>query len=427
MSREDLRAMLVELADDVSQSQLVGAAAAQAAHVRRRRRAVVGAALAVVVVSAASVALWRPTGTPTPLGSPSATALPTMAGSARVDRLPATIAADPEAAPYWPASADPPANAPSLANKPMSHAVVLYSPASAEAQASPIYVYGEGSINGGSGNGSFYWARVPVDLSYTHDAGGNRALPLDQNSLGPMGRRAAFAQPDSVVIVDLMTGAVDRIALPGLNEEVSWLVNGRHVLVSSATHTWLVDTETRSAVPVAADGFAVTPLVGEGSGLTTLTVADSGTEPPVLRFYDDAGLVEQSHRAVNASSAAPYRIAYLGPRGWRYGNLVAQAASGQTADSTYGHFVAIIDDQTGDITHVLDLSGGRNKGCCTVLGWMNGTDVLVYTDQNGLLRWQLTTGTVTRLTEPAAGPISVAPTGCGFTITIAGVTSGCTA
>ena len=426
MSREDLRAMLTELADDVSQAQLVGAAVAQAARIRRRRRAVVGAALAVVVVSAAGVALSRPTRTPAPLGLPSATALPSMAGSARVDRLPATIAADPDAAPYWPESAVPPANAPSLIDKPVSHAVMLYSSHPAEGQAPSVYVYGEGSIYGGSGNGSFHWARVPVDLSYTHDAGGNQALPLDQNSLGPMGRRAAFAQPDAVVIVNLMTGAAERIALPGLNEDVSWLINDRHVLVSSATQTWLVDTETRSAVAAAAIGTTVTPLVGEGSGLTTLTVAGSGAEPPVLRFYDDAGLAEQSHRTVNASSAAPYRIAFLSPRGWRYGNLVAQAASGQIG-STYGDFVAVIDDHTGDITHVLDLGGGRNKGCCSVVGWLNGTDVLVYTDQTGLLRWQLTTSIVTRLTDPAAGPISVAPTGCGFTITIAGVTSGCIA
>jgi hypothetical protein len=416
MSREDLHAMFAELAEDVSQPLLVAPVVARAARLRRRRLAVTCAALVVFVVTVASLALGGPKGTVIPAATPNATQ-PDATGSARFDRLPATLATDSEAAPYWPGSANPPANAPSLAGAPISHAVMLYSPPSGGAKAAPVYVYGEGSINGGSGSGSFHWARIDVDLSDTRDAGGNRAPALDQNSLGPMGASAAFAQTDSVVIVNLTTAAVDRIPLPGLNEDVTWLVDGRHVLVSSATQTWLVDTRTRSVTPAAANGATVTALVGGASGLTTLTVSGAGTPPLVLRLYDDGGLVERSHRTIDTDTAAPYRIAELRPRGWRDGNLIAQAASGPT-----GEFVAVIDDRTSDITHVLDLNGG---GGGRVLGWMNSDVVLVHTDRDGLLKWQLTTGTVTRLTNPTTGSLSIAPAGCDWTVTIADVTASC--
>jgi hypothetical protein len=411
MSREDLHAMFAELAEDVSQPRLVAPVVARAARLRRRRLAVTCTALAVLVITVASLTLWGPKGTPIPATPPNATQ-PDATGSTRVDRLPATLATDADAAPYWPGSANPPVNAPSLAGAPISHAVMLYSPPSGGSKAAPVYVYGEGSINGGSGSGSFHWARINVDLSDTRDAGGNRTPALDQNSLGPMGASAAFAQTDSVVVVNLTTAAVDRIALPGLNDDVTWLVDGRHVLVSGATQTWLVDTRTRSVIPAAVNGASVTPLVGNASGLTTLTV--SGTDQPVLRLYDDGGLVERSHHTINTDTAAPYRIAELSPRGWRDGNLIAQAASGPT-----GGFVAVIDDRTLDVTHVLDLNGGR------VLGWMNSDVVLVQTGRDGLLKWQLTTGTVTRLTNPTTGSLSIAPAGCDWTVTIADITASC--
>ncbi len=437
MSREDLKAMFTELAEDISYAEPVGAALAHAVRVRRRRRAVIGAALAVLVVTAVSVAVWRPTGRSTsPVDPPGGTAEPTMTGTARVDRLPSVLAVNPDGAPYWPRSVQVPTDAPRLADAPMSHAAMLFSPYAAEfgTKPPPIYVYGEGSVNEGSGNGRFHWARLAVDLSYTRDVDGNLAVPLDQNSLGPGGEVAAFAQRDSVVLVDVRTGAVERIALPGLNEDVSWLVNGRHVLVSSATETWLVDTcyrarfqegctEARAPAPAAARGTDVAALVGGGSGLATLTVPGPGRDP-LVRFYDDGGLAEEGQRSVDMGSAAPYQISDLSPRGWRYGNLIAQAAGGRDG-SAHANFVAVIDDQAGTVTHILDLGTGRAKGCCSVLGWAGSDDVLVYADEHGLLDWNLSTRAVTRLTEPAPGGISVASGGCDYSIKIAGITYGC--
>jgi len=415
VSHKDLHDLFTELAEDVVPSRTAATALTEAFRVRRRRRAIAGAALAVVVVVAATVALWRPFGGAR-VESSASTTPPSRAGSARVTHLPAAIARDPQAAPYWPPAIDPDATAISRSAAPISHASLLYTPSSnAGAPYIPIYAYGEGLINGGSGNGQFYWVVLEVKLVETRDADGNRALPLDQGSLGPMGQRAAFAQPDEVVVVDLRTGKEDRIPLLGLNEEVTWLVDGRHVLVSSATLTWLVNVDTRTALPASTDGFTVTPMVGGGSGLTTLAFVDPGDAAPLLRFYDDGGLSWRSHRYVNIASAAPYRFSYLMPHGWRYGDLIAQAGGGQ-AGSVPGEFVVVIDDQTGDITQVLDLGPNRNKGCCAVVGWMNPDAVIIHTDQEGLLQWTLSTGTVTRLTDRLPGASSLPMNGCDWRI-----------
>jgi len=52
--------------------------------------------------------------------------------------------------------------------------------------------------------------------------------------------------------------------------------------------------------------------------------------------------------------------------------------------------------------------------------------VLVHSQRDGLLRWDLATGSVTRLSRPGAGTVSVAPGGCDWSITIDHVTAACT-
>ena len=177
MSRDDLREMLAELAEDVPRAHLAEAAVAGATRIRRRRRIVAGAALAVAVTTVAAV-VWLPlAGSPPP---PSTS--PAPAGSATpaipVERLPDPVPDAIDAAPFWPASLAPPADAPSLTDAPLSHAVLLASDPPGDSDHVPaIYAYGEGSVNGGSGDGSFRWVRLTVNLTFTRDAGGNRAMP----------------------------------------------------------------------------------------------------------------------------------------------------------------------------------------------------------------------------------------------------------
>ena len=423
MSRDDLREMFADLAEEVPEARLAEAAVAGARRVRRRRRLIAGAAVAVLATTVGAVAWSSPENVPP--GGTHGSASASAASKIRIDRLPVPIAGERDAGPYWPRWLTPPSDAPLLADAPLSHAVLLAMPLPVGVGAPlRVYAYGEGSVNGGSGDGKFGWVRLDVNLLRTLDQAGIAGSPVVPNSLGPLGRRAAFPQRDGVLIVDLIEGGVELISVPGLNTDVTWLPDGRHLLVSSPTGTWLVDVETSTVVKARARGGDVTPLVGGASGLTALTdgVSDG---PPMLRFYDDAGLVERDSRPVDARPAGPYQFGFLVGRGWRYGNLIARAAAGRP-DTDVGYFVAVVDDRTAGVTNVLDIGARRDAGCCTALGWSGaGDDVLITTDTEGLLRWHLPTGTVTRLSAPVSGIVSVAPMGCDWTITVDNITAEC--
>jgi hypothetical protein len=81
------------------------------------------------------------------------------------------------------------------------------------------------------------------------------------------------------------------------------------------------------------------------------------------------------------------------------------------------------------VTHVLALAGAKERfgrGCCTVVGWAGAGDDVLIGGIEGLLRWRLSTGEVTRLSDPGFVIVSVAPTGCDWTITVNRVTASCT-
>jgi hypothetical protein len=416
MSREELSTMLAELADDVTHPPLARRAWAQARRVRRRRVAVgatvVGATVAVLLASAPVVLSRLPDRSDAP-ATPITTA--TNGDTVRIDRVPATVDPDPGLSPYWPPTLEPPADAPTLSQSPLSHAVLLFQPRGS----GPIYAYGEGSVNGGSGNGSFGWVRLDVQLAGTGDPA---TTPLDAGSLGPMGELAAFAQPDEYVVVDLRTGSVRRTPLPGLNDDVAWFPDGRHLLVSSPDRTWLVGLSI-VVDPVAAPGAAVTPIVGDASGLTALTLA-----PPqglTVRHYDDEGRAEVDHKAIDVSGVAPYRIETLTSRGWRYGELIVQAARGWN-DRDTRDLLVVVDVGTGAVRHLLDVGSRDTDGCCGALGWQN-SDVIVLRSKHDLLLWRLSTGEVTEVTDIRPGPLSLAPAGCGWKVTVEGATVTCMA
>jgi hypothetical protein len=54
-----------------------------------------------------------------------------------------------------------------------------------------------------------------------------------------------------------------------------------------------------------------------------------------------------------------------------------------------------------------------------------GTDKVIVRTANDIVLWYLADGRVTRLATNAPGPLSIAPTGCDWRITIAGATAAC--
>jgi hypothetical protein len=169
---------------------------------------------------------------------------------------------------------------------------------------------------------------------------------------------------------------------------------------------------------VAVPGADITTLVGNGTGLTTMTRSPTGLL--VVTQYDDEG---RSPKTDSLFSPASLRVDTLAPRGWRSGNLIAQAASGRIGDRS-ADFALILDTEDGRVTHLLDLGTAAAPGCCSVLGWM-GTDKVIVRTANDIVLWYLADGRVTRLATNAPGPLSIAPTGCDWRITIAGATAAC--
>jgi hypothetical protein len=177
---------------------------------------------------------------------------------------------------------------------------------------------------------------------------------------------------------------------------------------------------TKVVFEVAAPGFAVAPLVGDGTGLTAMVLDGSGA--PVVLRYDDEGRAEVGRRPADVGNGAPYRIDALTPRGWRTGNVIAQAARGRIGERPTD-FVIVVDEGSGAVTNVLDLGASGVEGCCAVVGWQSDS-VLVRTSTE-LLLWRLSTGAVTHLAGNVAGTLSLAPNGCGWRVTIEGETASC--
>ena len=75
----------------------------------------------------------------------------------------------------------------------------------------------------------------PVTLQPVRDEGGNTSWPTKDTSLSPDGTKAAFPQPDRLVVADLTTGLIRTFTAPGLNEWVLWAPGTVEVLVGSAT------------------------------------------------------------------------------------------------------------------------------------------------------------------------------------------------
>ena len=297
--------------------------------------------------------------------------------------------------PDWSRIGSPPVDAPPISAAPLLAASLLFQPYGDPDGPNTVFAYGERP------GGAWAWVRLDVELAHTQDAGGNRAIPLDQNSLAPGGRRAAFAQTDEVVIVDLATGDVVRIPVPGLYEEVTW-IDDRQVLMSSETTTVRIDAATRAVSSETFRGHSVTPPAGPSVPITTLD-GDQNNGPLMLGFPESG-----TSQRVDTLSARPYQFNALVPRGWRYGNLVAQSAMGHDGKGP-ADVVFVVNARTGVIRWLLDLGGGRNKGCCPVVGWHGPSEVLVRTEQEGLLVWNLTTGTVSRLAAPISGQMSLDP------------------
>lgn len=233
---------------------------------------------------------------------------------------------------------------------------------------------------------------VVADLSLrlVPDGNGNQGMPLSTGSLSM--RRAAFAQPGQVVVLDLATGGATRYAVPSQTaQHVRWSDPGSAtVLVSGDEGAWSINVSEASP--------KVEKLPAGYAGIDDVIAVDPRRGPSLVSWKFD-GLRRTS---------VPVTAPVSGLIGTTISsNLVA--ASGVEVDglgrsdgpSPYqGVLVVPLYDLSARRLLVLGESPMRVKGCCEVVGLAEENEVL-FTSSTAegvwLLRWDVEAGTVARI------------------------------
>lgn len=387
MTHERLGALLDDLASTVPSPDLARTAWEAG---RRRRQTVAGALAATLVAGLAGVALagggsGRPPG---PVDSP--TPSPSQTGSvpAVQDTVQLAPARNAEAGLPWAASRLPrrivvDAAAAVLSADPVDRAVALVQELDDQRFDAPVFVLGvDGRLR-----------RLGVDLKPTRSD--NPGRPLIDTSLSPDGERAAFAQPDSVVVVDLTTGKPRRYDVPGDNESVRWHPDLRRVLVFRERGSVLLDTATGRVHPViyggrdsafTVDGNEAVELKDDPGRLMRWRV-----EGDVTLYFSD--IDRRIYSWVGSSWVTDDRIA-------RGAATTSVAAHG--LDVVNPEAVAVVELRTGKLVRMLVFGGDRTNACCPVHGWLGPDTVLFASRGDGVVRllaWNITTGAVSRVAE----------------------------
>lgn len=409
MSDPRLRELLQDLAETVPAPQLADATVQGAQRVRRQRRtAMVAAAAAGVAATVIAVSVGSSPKPNSRVATPPAvaSASPTKFGSMVIDVAP--VGAEGKLARLdvgLPADITLDASrAVRLSTAPVDRALALLE--SAEDQTT-VYVLGADRK-----------MRVldTVELTAPTDASGNAQGVLDGTSLASDGKRAAFAQRDEVVVVDLISGKVDRLPLPGFNENVLWQPDARGLIVEQADNTFLLDVRGGSTRQPYAGFDSVATLGDTGGAGGLLRLGSSDRAGSALSTWTPSGVLIS-----RTSLPAPWLAAgnWYGT-GWRSGTLVARSLFAPVVmePSGAGEATVLVDVTTGKVVRALlfpRLPGdvaGRKLQCCEVRGWA-GADNVVVQSLNRLLAWNVRTGALRAVTQmsPGVGTLSLAELG----------------
>lgn len=371
MTDQRLRDLLHEHVADLAPPDLGARAWAGARRTRQRRAAVVaGAAVATVAVVAGSLALAKDDG-----GSPADPAPTPATEQPAVGSPVVEPGADYRGArTWWAPSGAEERNLPLLGGTPLPAEIDLAPGAPAHragVQAVAVFeLAGESAAPG----------RVIVvgadQTSYSLDVGrldrvtdeeGNTLTPLTSESVAPDGQHVFFIQDSSLEVYDLTTGDWTTYeTVPWLAESARWI---------SATEIW-------------APGELGAP---DGAGTTyDVTGAEPTSVPTDPRVWDTSdepfGPVRESADG-GAAQAMFLADEATGPAGTRLGGLDALAARVGSGD------VELL------VTPGLD--EGRWKGCCPVVGWLDGETVLLQSRSNEsrILAWRVGTPDLQRVSR----------------------------
>ncbi|WP_327030055.1 hypothetical protein OG989_07240 [Micromonospora sp. NBC_01740] len=390
MREEELHRLLTVAAEDVRPAHPATTGWERARRVRRTRRAASATVLAVALLTGGTALALRPAAPPPPATTATPGRNPTP-HPVPVQTPPADLAypghplgrlGDPVGA--------------TLSARPVRKALALHQPIDpGTGVAGRIRVLGDDGV---------VRDLDVVTPAPTRDSEGNEAVPLKSGSLSPDGRTAAFAQTDEVIVVDLTTAAVRRHPLKGYLEHVLW--SGDRLLVGDDDTTYELDRGTGAARKLPVSPWdAVTP---DPAAPPNVPLELGGTPPNLTEIRWSHDETYRSIRRVDFRALPPgHRVDEFYGRGWQRGNRVTRA--GWITTGTMGGLegVALLNADTGIVTHLLDLGRDRWKGCCEVLGWDSDGAVLLRHNPGGLLRWRPETREITGVTRNLFGAVSL--------------------
>jgi hypothetical protein len=356
MGIDQLTQLLADAASDVPPPRLAESAWSRAVQIRRRRRVAGTTAVAAAVLGSAAIGVAVPLGGPPSDNPPTAPPSVSVAPSAPVDRMPASLDARAGVAlPRTPSFGG--TGTPRLSSKPVSRAVALYESTEPETRKgpNPIFVLGT--------DGTFRWLDL-ANLEFAYHADKSPFQPLTSTALSPDGRLAAFPQSDSVLVVDLTTGRAKRYGILGFNEHLVWHGAGM-LLVGQAGKAFWIDTQAGTVYALAS-----------------------------TRIEDIAGDAVDTHPLFTV----PTRVTRWQGPAWRTGSRVLRAGRNDTVP-----VAVVVDVDTKGIVRTLALPEDG-----TALGWLDDHTALVSTAHQGVLAWDITSGQVSSVAAPFAGTLAVA-------------------
>lgn len=248
-----------------------------------------------------------------------------------------------------------------------------------------------------------------VRLTNPVDADGNEQRALDATSLSPRGTRAAFAQRDAVVVVDLTTARSRRYTLAGYHEQVIWQPDENGLYLVSETRTSHLDIHSGRFSPLPYHGMHLVAAHRDSAEAVELLPSVDGRRPTLRRWNGPDETPPDGFIDTIVGVDLPGLRNWWGP-GWRNGALIARATFYDNlvpATPYLVQAVAVVDANTGAVRRLLGFApspraADRWRGCCQVLGWLSGDTVLVTAasgQQHRLLAWHIRTGDLSRVMD----------------------------
>jgi hypothetical protein len=228
------------------------------------------------------------------------------------------------------------------------------------------------------------WRAVPLTQTIVRSVDGNEGRALTNSAISPDSTRLAFPQEDAVLIVDSATGTPRRYEVPGRNTDVAWLPDGR-VVVDSGTAFALLDPGTGRVQRVQ------TPHHPLATGDADVPLTEFAATELILRDADGRVSARRDLSVALLDSGGDLH----GPSWTRAGRVTRNGF----LSGSYNHDSAVLvaDLASGRVSDVLRLSD-RGYDCCTTLGWLDDTTVLLR-DGGHVLGWDISRRTLQRVAD----------------------------